>query len=593
MNTPLTTARTLIPEASGLLRAWAAVACAALGLFCATPAAAQTSGGDLQRFTPSGTPFTGFAAAAGELLAPGEFALGMHFNYARNPLVYIVDGHRTASSIRVNSTLQLHAVMGVLERFELSAGLPLVVHQGGGDPLYGGGPATGFGDLRIRPRVQILQQWRNGIALTLSPTLTIPLTRSSSPLSEGSVRFLPEAGLSWRGQRWFFSADALFRWRLKQEPLPRVLTGSEFELVAAVGRILSDDIEAIFELNGGLALATMKQGLTGNPLEALVGLRFRIGESWTLDVTGGAGLLSAPGVPDFRGVVGLTWGAGRPRTSETCVLHGPNGDQVVRQVGRDTDGDGIDDACDLCPYQASSEPGGCPAALVCAPPPPAPPPPPPPKPIAVKALQIPPVRLKAPAATTLDRRLFLPIQFDFDKDTIRPTSLKLVKQAVDELSRLPAMMICRVLGHTDDRGTVEYNLDLSRRRSESVVRAMIKLGADAKRLTLRGFGIFQPTAHDDKQSDKHDRTAKGRQANRRVEFVFSMPGDLDQDVAATAVPLEPVKPPDATPAATEPAKGATEPAKSATEPTPRKAATEPAKALDSLPAIPAQPGATK
>ena len=542
-------------------RAGSALTSAALVSLIAGSASAQvTAGGDLQRFTPSGTPYTGFAAAAGELLAPGEFALGGHVNYARNPLVFLVDGHRTASSIRDNTTLQLHAVMGILERLELSLGLPIVLHQGGGDPLYAPSSSTALGDLRLRPRVQILQQWKDGISLTLSPTLTIPLQRGASLNSEGSVRFLPEAGISWRGPRWFYSADALFRWRLTQQPVDRVIVGRELELVAAAGRVVSQDVEAIFELNGGLALETMSQGTRGNPLEALVGLRFRLGESWTLDVEAGAGIFSAPGVPDFRGVAGLTWGSGRPRTSETCVLHDPAGDRVVRMTGHDSDGDGIDDACDLCPYESSSEPSGCPAKVVCEPPP---------EPVRVALAPPPPAPpAEPPPAPALLKRhvVMLPVQFAFDKDKIRPSSIKLIKRVVDELLRLPSIMIVRVHGHTDDRGTHEYNLDLSRRRSEAVVREMIKLGADAKRISIKALGKLQPA--------ERDGTDKSRQKNRRVEFVFSLPEEAD------------AAPPPASPAAlpTDPSSTLS----SAPTPAPTPAPTSSVKAAQ-LPAAAAQP----
>ena len=473
-----------------------------VALLCSGGAFAQVvAGGDLQRFTPSGTPYTGFAAAAGELLDPGAWAIGAHVNYERNPLVYLVDGQRTAASIRNNTTLQLHGVVGIFERLELSLGVPVVLHQDGGDPLFGGGPSTAIGDLRLRPRIQILQQWRNGIALTLSPTLTVPLSRSNSFNSEGSVRFLPEAGVSWRGDRWFYSADALFRWRAAQSPIDHALVGRELELVAAVGRTISRNVELILEMTGGVALETSSLGAKGNPLEGLTGLRFRLGDSWTLDLEGGMGILSAPGVPDYRAVAGLTYGEGRPRTNDTCTRHDATGTYSVRMLGHDTDGDGIDDACDLCPGQAGVAPDGCPAVAVCLPPP------------------APAAPIKIVPVQTRRKVVALPIEFDFDSDEVRPASLPLIKEMVDELARLPSMMICRVEGHTDHIGDDEYNLDLSERRAASVVREMVKMGVDEKRLSSRGHGYRRPVA---------DKTDQGRQKNRRVEFIFSLPDDAGE-----------------------------------------------------------------
>jgi OOP family OmpA-OmpF porin len=70
----------------------------------------------------------------------------------------------------------------------------------------------------------------------------------------------------------------------------------------------------------------------------------------------------------------------------------------------------------------------------------------------------------------------------------------------------------RVVGHTDNTGTPEANLVLSRERAESVCRYLIGRGVPAADLVPDGVGQSQPIASND--------TAEGRQLNRRIAFVL-------------------------------------------------------------------------
>jgi outer membrane protein OmpA-like peptidoglycan-associated protein len=103
------------------------------------------------------------------------------------------------------------------------------------------------------------------------------------------------------------------------------------------------------------------------------------------------------------------------------------------------------------------------------------------------------------------------ILFDFDKDIVKPES----KPTLDEIAKLlndkPELKL-KIVGHTDNQGTAEYNLDLSNRRAANVVAALVggySLAAD--RLSSEGAGLTQPIAPND--------TEEGRAKNRRVELV--------------------------------------------------------------------------
>lgn len=103
------------------------------------------------------------------------------------------------------------------------------------------------------------------------------------------------------------------------------------------------------------------------------------------------------------------------------------------------------------------------------------------------------------------------IYFDTNKTDVKPES----KPTLDEVGKLlanDATLKLKVVGHTDNIGTAEYNNDLSMRRAQSVVQALVATySVDASRLTPFGAGFTQPVASND--------TEDGRAKNRRVELV--------------------------------------------------------------------------
>jgi OOP family OmpA-OmpF porin len=101
------------------------------------------------------------------------------------------------------------------------------------------------------------------------------------------------------------------------------------------------------------------------------------------------------------------------------------------------------------------------------------------------------------------------IEFDFNKDTIRPESEPLLDEAANVLAEFPGVKIA-IVGHTDNVGTEDFNLDLSRRRAEAVKAYLVKKGVDADRITTDGKGPNAPIAD--------NATEEGRAQNRRIEF---------------------------------------------------------------------------
>ncbi|RME15667.1 MAG: hypothetical protein D6799_05755 [Bacteroidetes bacterium] len=106
------------------------------------------------------------------------------------------------------------------------------------------------------------------------------------------------------------------------------------------------------------------------------------------------------------------------------------------------------------------------------------------------------------------------IFFDYDKSTLRSESFPELNRVV-ELMQQNANIKVEISGHTDSKGSDDYNMKLSQARAKSVVDYILSKGIEPKRLIAKGYGETQPI-------DTND-TEEGRQNNRRVEFkVISM-----------------------------------------------------------------------
>lgn len=71
----------------------------------------------------------------------------------------------------------------------------------------------------------------------------------------------------------------------------------------------------------------------------------------------------------------------------------------------------------------------------------------------------------------------------------------------------------RIDGHTDSKGSQQYNNSLSQKRSEEVVNWLVSKGISRDRVSAKGFGESKPLASNDDEDE-------GRELNRRTEFVI-------------------------------------------------------------------------
>jgi outer membrane protein OmpA-like peptidoglycan-associated protein len=103
------------------------------------------------------------------------------------------------------------------------------------------------------------------------------------------------------------------------------------------------------------------------------------------------------------------------------------------------------------------------------------------------------------------------IQFDFDSSTLKPGSTATLSEMAKYLKENPGISLY-VVGHTDMKGSLAYNLNLSKNRSQSVVEALVRdYGIEKDRLIPDGVAFLAPKASND--------TEEGRALNRRTELV--------------------------------------------------------------------------
>lgn len=115
------------------------------------------------------------------------------------------------------------------------------------------------------------------------------------------------------------------------------------------------------------------------------------------------------------------------------------------------------------------------------------------------------------ALADLGRIALYGIFFDSGKSDVKPESNSTIGEIVKLLNN-NEMLNLIIVGHTDNQGEMEYNMNLSKNRAKSVVDTLVNNHRiSAKRLKHWGVGFMSPVAS--------NRTEEGRAKNRRVELV--------------------------------------------------------------------------
>ena len=102
------------------------------------------------------------------------------------------------------------------------------------------------------------------------------------------------------------------------------------------------------------------------------------------------------------------------------------------------------------------------------------------------------------------------VQFDYKKWNVKPQFNSNLDNIENILIKNPGLKI-KIEGHTDDIGSMKYNIDLSGKRAQAIKDYLVDKGIDSSRITTTGLGYAQPIADNE--------TPGGRALNRRAEII--------------------------------------------------------------------------
>ncbi len=117
------------------------------------------------------------------------------------------------------------------------------------------------------------------------------------------------------------------------------------------------------------------------------------------------------------------------------------------------------------------------------------------------------------------------ILFDFSKSDIGANAKENLNKLVAVLNKYPNTNI-EIQGHTDSRGSDDYNMGLSERRATTVADYLKAQSIAASRITTKGYGESAPAYSND--------TDEGMAQNRRVEFLITANEQMKEEAKKQA-----------------------------------------------------------
>lgn len=172
----------------------------------------------------------------------------------------------------------------------------------------------------------------------------------------------------------------------------------------------------------------------------------------------------------------------------------------VSRMKMDSDGDGVSDYFDKCPNTPKGvkvDGAGCALPVAAAP-------------VKDTIVNVHNTYIITEEDKKIVNEAIRNLEFEFAKSTIRPRSYPYLNRVADLLVKKGISL--KLGGHTDWIGSDEANMRLSKDRAESVKNYLVSQGASRARIEAVGYGESQPIAS--------NKTASGRQQNRRVEFTL-------------------------------------------------------------------------
>lgn len=117
------------------------------------------------------------------------------------------------------------------------------------------------------------------------------------------------------------------------------------------------------------------------------------------------------------------------------------------------------------------------------------------------------------------------VHFEFNSANLTKESKEIIDTTLIRLCMRDPQVIFEVSAHTDNKGSDDYNLKLSQKRAESIIKYLKDKGMNEKQFKAVGYGETKPVAPNSNPDGSDNPT--GREKNRRVEFKFI--GELAPD----------------------------------------------------------------
>lgn len=488
-------------------------------------------GFDIQPWRPTPGPRDLLIVPQSQPLRHKSVAVGAYFSFSLDPLVLLNgEGERQLQLVRNRLEMDLMAAGGLGDWVELGVVFPLILYQSGDNQQQIGreGSVQSFarGDLALIAKGAIVRRlsYAKGFGMSASMRVNAPTGEAEAFAGQGGWTFSPTLQGDYRfGGGTLIAAQAGVYYRPLIE-FQSVALGPSF--VGALGVELPLVRRWGWTALGGayvnVSFFKAPESIRQVPAELMLGLRWysSFGVTFTTGLNFGADC--AVGVPAFRFFLAAVWVPGH--LNEQAAIDefkkppdDPDGDGVIGEKDlcpdqkgtpendgcpeRDTDKDGIIDRVDDCPnLPGRRNYNGCPRVYA--------------KENKIKILE--------------------EVHFATDQDIILPESFSVLEEVAQIMRAHPEWELIEVEGHCDSRASDAYNLDLSQRRANAVLKFLHARGIEPSRLRAMGYGRSRPKVPN--FSKDGTLSEEGMALNRRVEFTILKVATTGSGPAAVPTP---------------------------------------------------------
>jgi len=388
-----------------------------------------------------------------------DFSFGAVYYYSHLPtqIVKKPSNDHFKNIVSSKSVLELNTSIGLYDKLEVGLSFPVVLSQFSenlnylGYTDYDSVNSSGLEDLRLDIKLNLFSYKMFNFAIaapyTFPTSVSFPESTDDYLFGEDNVTFSPQIISEIYTKYINTSVNVGFLFRENNDfDFLKQKVNVSNAMFVSVGLKIPLLKNKIDFLNDNMLTMTNFEEF---PLESLFGLRFHMPHGFTFNAAAGPGFTKQIGSPNFRVLASLNWGQLVKPCNSTINIIKP-------------------EKCMKC-------------------------------------------KEKIVKIFNEEKMIKLyPVYFAFDKSYVIPQSIPMLDETAKILKNNLWINSVLIVGHTDSKGSIQYNLLLGTRRSKWVRNYLIKKGVEKERLLNITFGEEYP--YDTNFS------VPGRSRNRRVEF---------------------------------------------------------------------------